>query len=160
MRKYFKKEIKGFTLIELMIVIAIIAILAAILIPNFIRAREEAQLSACESNLKNISTSIEMYSTDWNGFYPGATTQGTGGGVLPTGLADTSFTPTYMQSIPSCPTDNTAYTYTVSNMNGNAFTISQNSNAHAGMGPKLTSSGATLGCVDIPCYGNSSGLHN
>lgn len=61
---------KGFTLIELMIVIAIIAILAAILVPNFIRARAQGQLTSCKSNLKNIATALEMYSTDHNGQYP------------------------------------------------------------------------------------------
>ena len=61
---------KGFTLIELMIVIAIIAILAAILVPNFIRARAQSQLTSCKSNLKNIGTALEMYFTDHNGQYP------------------------------------------------------------------------------------------
>ena len=59
-----QKKRAGFTLIELMIVIAIIAILAAILVPNFIRARAQGQLTACKSNLKNIGTALEMYSTD------------------------------------------------------------------------------------------------
>lgn len=61
---------KGFTLIELMIVIAIIAILAAILVPNFIRARAQGQLTSCKSNLKNIGTACEMYATDNLGRYP------------------------------------------------------------------------------------------
>ena len=67
-----KQRRGGFTLIELMIVIAIIAILAAILVPNFIRARAQGQLTACKSNLKNIGTAMEMYSTDWGGKYPTA----------------------------------------------------------------------------------------
>lgn len=78
----------GFTLIELMIVIAIIAILAAILVPNFIRARAQGQLTACKSNLKNIGTALEMYSTDWSGKYPANT------GLL---------TPNYLKAIPECP---------------------------------------------------------
>jgi len=68
-----KKRKKGFTLIELMIVIAIIAILAAVLVPNFMRAREASRLTACKSNLKNISTSVETYSNDYDGLYPGDT---------------------------------------------------------------------------------------
>ncbi len=79
----------GFTLIELMIVIAIIAILAAILVPNFIRARAQGQLTACKSNLKNIGTALEMYSTDWSGKYP----DGDVGDL----------TPNYLKTIPTCP---------------------------------------------------------
>jgi type II secretion system protein G len=60
---------RGFTLIEMMIVVAIIAILVSILVPNFVRARAQAQTSACESNLKEIATAIELYQTD-NDRYP------------------------------------------------------------------------------------------
>lgn len=60
---------RGFTLIELMIVVAIIAILAGILIPNFVNARAQAQTSACESNLRAIATSMELFYAD-NQHYP------------------------------------------------------------------------------------------
>jgi type IV pilus assembly protein PilA len=62
---------RGFTLIELMVVVAIIAILAGILIPNFVNARAQAQTAACESNLRSIATSLELYYTD-NQVYPTA----------------------------------------------------------------------------------------
>lgn len=62
---------KGFTLIELMIVIAIIAILAVVLIPNIMRAREASRLTACKSNIRNLLNCLEMYSNDYNGNYPG-----------------------------------------------------------------------------------------
>jgi prepilin-type N-terminal cleavage/methylation domain-containing protein len=58
-------ERKGFTLIELMIVIAIIIILAAIAIPNYLRMTERAKVSAIESDMKAIGTALEAYNTDW-----------------------------------------------------------------------------------------------
>lgn len=70
------KNKKGFTMIELMIVIVIIAILAAVLFPNFMRTREASKLTACKSNLKNMSTAIEIYANDFNGLYPGFSNQG------------------------------------------------------------------------------------
>ncbi|MGD0969374.1 MAG: prepilin-type N-terminal cleavage/methylation domain-containing protein [Candidatus Aquilonibacter sp.] len=62
----------GFTLIEMMIVVAIIAILVAILVPNFMRARAQAQTAACEANLKEIATALEEYQTDHEA-YPDVT---------------------------------------------------------------------------------------
>jgi general secretion pathway protein G len=64
---------RGFTLIEMMIVVAIIAILVSILVPNFIRARAQAQTAACEANLKEIATALELYETD-NDKYPSSGT--------------------------------------------------------------------------------------
>jgi len=63
---------RGFTLIEMMIVVAIIAILVAILVPNFMRARAQAQTAACEANLKEIATALELYQTDHQA-YPDVT---------------------------------------------------------------------------------------
>ena len=57
---------KAFTLIELLVVIAIIAILASILFPVFARARENARRASCQSNLKQIGLSAQMYAQDYD----------------------------------------------------------------------------------------------
>ncbi len=46
------------------------AVVAAILVPNFVKARSQGQLTACKSNQKNLATALEMYSTDYSGYYP------------------------------------------------------------------------------------------
>ena len=56
-----KKKIRGFTLIELMIVVAIIGILAAIAIPNFIRFQAKSKQSEAKTNLKSIYTAQKAY---------------------------------------------------------------------------------------------------
>src|SRR3990170_7006808 len=66
--RHLRRNERGFTLIELLIVVAIIAILAAILIPNFLRARKQAQISATKGNLKNIGTALESYFVDNNNY--------------------------------------------------------------------------------------------
>ena len=61
-----KKNTAGFTLVEIMIVVAIIGLLAAIAVPNFAQARTNARRSTCINNLRLIDASKEQYALENN----------------------------------------------------------------------------------------------
>ncbi len=70
--KSMKLMQKGFTLVELLIVVIILAILAAIVIPQFSSATVDAQESALDSNLNALRSAIDLYRAQHSGKYPGA----------------------------------------------------------------------------------------
>jgi len=68
--KHNRKNELGFTLIELLVVIVIIGILAAIALPNFIKARNKAREAEVKSNIHAIQIALERYAVDSGGVYP------------------------------------------------------------------------------------------
>ena len=87
-----KKSKGGFTLIEIMIVVLIIAVLLAIAIPNFLRARESSSAKSCQGNLRQIEIAKEQWAMDTKA------------------AADAepvwdNLVPAYIKSKPECPSD-------------------------------------------------------
>ncbi len=97
---------RGFTLIELMVVVSIIALIATIIIPNFIHARQEAQVATSEANLKQIATSLELYYSDKDDYPAGAAVE-----ITPTNLYGATTNP-YLEQTPVDPVDGLDYVYT------------------------------------------------
>jgi prepilin-type N-terminal cleavage/methylation domain-containing protein len=93
------KSRRGFTLIEIMIVVLIIGILLAIAVPNFVLARKAARTKACISNLKQIQSAKEQWAMDKK--QPGSAT--------PAAADLWGSTTVYINSTPSCPSTGAAY---------------------------------------------------
>lgn len=88
---------KLFTLIELIVVIVVIGILAAIVVPNISNWQKEASKTAVVSNLKNIQTSIDMYSMEEHGALPGMDTPTE---INPTPVDFGKLKPTHLRNLP------------------------------------------------------------
>jgi type IV pilus assembly protein PilA len=119
-----RKNAAGFSLIELLIVVAVILIIAAIAIPNFIRSKMRANEAAAVANLRNITTAEVVYNTTYGvGFSPALTNLG-GNPVTPdatqAGLIDS------VLSAGAKSGYNFTYAVLVTDANGNAQAFSVN----------------------------------
>ncbi len=130
---YMRKKDKGFSLIELLIVVAIILIIAAIAIPNLLRSKMAANEASAVGSLRTMNTAAVTYSSTWGNGYP--PTQVSMGGVPP--AAATCDAAQVVDSVLATPpVTKSGYTiaYTAANLNaaaavscaapgGNTYTI-------------------------------------
>lgn len=84
-----KMKKQGFTLVEIMIVVAIIALLAAIAVPSFMNARTKSMLSSCQNNLRLIDGAVQQYALDHSN-------------ALVSAISDLVGTNAYIKDTPEC----------------------------------------------------------
>lgn len=92
--KFFRN--RGFTLVEIMIVVAIIGIIVAIAVPAFLRARENARGRACQENLIKIDGAVEQWALDFR--------RSNGDTVALSGIVGATM---YIKRTPICPSGGT-----------------------------------------------------
>src|SRR5689334_3596707 len=98
MNRQVKTE-RGFTLVELLVVIGIIAVLIGVLLPSLNKARESARRTACLSNMRQLTTAWLMYANETKGFLVSAETGDA--------TADTHWQEGWVKDVPGDPATNT-----------------------------------------------------
>jgi len=119
--KIFIRKQRGYTILELLTTLFIIAALASIMIPNLRRAIFKAHMSGCMSNVRNLATALQVYSNDNDAHYPDTLSR---------------LTPQYISIIPTCQSVN-ADTYTpgyVTSDDLRIFTLHCKGNNHQAVG--------------------------
>ena len=115
------KANRGFSLVEILVVFAVMGVLAAIIIPSITRSRAEAKLTTCKENLQNIATAEGVYFTTNNCY----------------ASIDDLVAGEYMKEAPTCPSSGETYTLTPKTVDGLgivAFTVSCTGTAHSACG--------------------------
>ncbi len=150
---------KGFTLVELLIVVGIIGILATLLMANFIGVRQRARDAQRKSDLRQIQSALELYRSDQGSYAPAS---GTSVGACGASLKAGTPANTYMQKIPCDPSGTSAYNsgnYYYTSSGGTTYQIctclensADSQGVAAGAGTPANTCGAVSSCSTNTYY--------
>jgi type IV pilus assembly protein PilA len=126
----------GFTLVELLVVMLILGLLAAIAIPSFFNQRDKAKDADAKESVRTAETAMETYATDNDGFYTSASTA-----ILNGIEATLTDAPNPVQV--AVDADGEGYQVSVESETGNVFTIDRNNDGTTDL---TCTTGGTAGC--------------
>jgi len=78
----------GFSLVELLVAIAVLGLVLAILVPRFTRSRDRSAVTACGEHLSSIATALQTYANENSHLYPATLS---------------TLTPNFLKTVPTCP---------------------------------------------------------
>lgn len=128
---------RGFTLVELLVVIVVLAVLAAIVLPKFMNSSQRSKESALKSDLKLLRNAVNLFFTD-TGAYPKTLSDLTATSAPAKGMdsagADKTITASdwhgpYLDAVPNDPVSGSAFTYGATSPNVGKVTSSASGNA-------------------------------
>jgi prepilin-type N-terminal cleavage/methylation domain-containing protein len=106
MRNHNRRH-RGFTLVELLVVVGIIAVLVALLLPAIAKARESSRRTQCMSNLRQLGSAMMLYTSEHNGRLPNSNPVNTVGDYAATNEVLVALNDSYIKAPPTfhCPSD-------------------------------------------------------
>lgn len=144
---------RAFTLVELLVVLAIIGVLAALLLPQLGRASERARSTVCRSNLRQIGLGLRLYLDDHQNRFPTMMNRAAGTNLVITNAPETVLAPQLPSlAIWKCPSDRHQFAQTASSYFWNFLLNGQPADRVRIFGMPISGAGA-------PVFSDKSGYH-